>query len=71
MSAHADRSRACHAGAANASSVRPGNPEKKGIFATREYKKALAKACACAIFRADSLHARAPRADRNTKSLEE
>jgi hypothetical protein len=33
---------------------RNGNPEKKGIFATPEQKKALAKACACAIFRADS-----------------
>jgi hypothetical protein len=31
-----------------------GNPEKKGTFATPEQKKALAKACACAIFRADS-----------------
>jgi hypothetical protein len=37
-----------------------GNPEKKGIFATPENKKALAKVRACAIFRADShraLHA--------------
>jgi hypothetical protein len=27
---------------------------KKGTFATPEYKKGLAKVCACAIFRADS-----------------
>jgi hypothetical protein len=40
---------------------RNGNPEKKGTFATPEQKKALAKACACAIFRADSHRAAARR----------
>jgi hypothetical protein len=30
------------------------NPEKKGTSATPQCKKAVAKACACAIFRADS-----------------
>jgi hypothetical protein len=29
-------------------------PKKKGVFATVAKKKALAKACACVIFRADS-----------------
>jgi hypothetical protein len=40
---------------------RNGNPEKKGTFATPGQKKALAKACACAIFRADSHRAAARR----------
>jgi hypothetical protein len=40
---------------------RNGNPEKKGTFATPGQKKALAKAYACAIFRADSHRAAARR----------
>jgi hypothetical protein len=40
---------------------RNGNPEKKGTFAPAGQKKALAKACACAIFRADSHRAAARR----------
>jgi hypothetical protein len=40
---------------------RNGNPDKKGTFATLRQKKALAKACACAIFRADSHRAAAQR----------
>jgi hypothetical protein len=38
---------------------RNANPEKKGTFAPPGQKKALAKACACAIFRADSHRAAA------------
>src|SRR5207244_12583273 len=43
-----------------ASAARNGNPLKKGTFATPKKKKALAKARACAIFRADS-SSRGPR----------
>jgi hypothetical protein len=50
---------------------RNGNPEKKGTFATLRQKKALAKACACAIFRADSHRAAARRRVSQQSILEE
>jgi nucleoid DNA-binding protein len=51
---------------------RSANPTKKGISATGAQKKFLAKARACAIFRADSLRARLQRAPfEPTKILEE
>jgi hypothetical protein len=56
---HVEHSHACHVRAPDARLVRRENSEKKGTFATPECKKALAKVCACAIFRADSHRAAA------------
>jgi hypothetical protein len=53
--AHCEKARRAAHNSAHARIVQRKKPKKKGTFATPEHKKALAKACACVIFRADSL----------------